>query len=67
MLRQSGRILAMTADRREISDAELTSAVELLHRIIPTDEIEAFSLRHSPATVYTTLATLWMLTLQRGC
>ena len=65
MLRQSGRILAMTADRREISDAELTSAVELLHRIIPTDEIEAFSLRHSPATVYTTLATLWMLTLQR--
>ena len=57
----------MTTDRRDISDAEFTSAVELLHRIIPADEIEAFSLRHSPATVYTTLATLWMLTLQRGC
>ena len=55
----------MTADRRDISDAEFTSAVELLHRIIPADEIETFSLRHSPATVYTSLATLWMLTLQR--
>ncbi|MDA0590096.1 MAG: hypothetical protein O2820_10875 [Planctomycetota bacterium] len=55
----------MTADRREISDAEFTSAVELLHRIIHADEVEAFSLRHRPATVYTTLATLWMLTLQR--
>jgi hypothetical protein len=45
MLRQSDRILAMTAERRDISDAEFTSAVELLHRIIPADEIETFSLR----------------------
>ena len=65
MPRQSDRILRMAVNQRNISDAEFTSAVELLNRIIPRDEIEAFSLRHSPATVYTTLATLWMLTLQR--
>lgn len=65
MLCQSDRTFPMTARRKIISDAEFTSAVELLQRIIPTDEIEAFSLRHSPPTVYTTLATLWMLTLQR--
>jgi hypothetical protein len=50
---------------REISDDEFTSAFELLFTLIPADEMKAFSLRHSPATVYTTLATLWMLTLQR--
>jgi hypothetical protein len=65
MPRQSDRISPVTVVQRNISDAEFTSAVELLHRIIPADEIGAFSLRHSPATVYTTLATLWMLTLQR--
>lgn len=62
---QSDRISLMTDVERSISDTEFTSAVELLHRIIPSDEVGAFSLRHSPATVYTTLATLWMLTLQR--
>lgn len=55
----------MTPAPRIVSDAEFTSAVELLHQIISTDEIDSFSLRHSPATVYTTLATLWMLILQR--
>lgn len=64
MHRQFVRISPMAATQ-SISDAEFTSAVELLHQIIPSDDIEAFSLRHSPATVYTTLATLWMLTLQR--
>ena len=39
--------------------------MELLHQLIPEDQLKAYSLRHSPATVYTTLATLWMLTLQR--
>jgi Transposase DDE domain len=48
-----------------LSDAEFTSAVELLHRIIPKDDFPAYSLKLSPATVYTTLVTLWMLTLQR--
>ena len=55
----------MATASREISDREFTSAVELLHQLIPQDDLKAFSLRHSPATVYTTLATLWMLTLQR--
>lgn len=55
----------MTIVPENVSQEEFTSAIELLHRIIPTDNIGAFSLRHSPATVYTTLATLWMLTLQR--
>jgi hypothetical protein len=48
-----------------VSEAELTSAVELLQRLIPKDELSAYSLDVSPATVYTTLVTLWMLTLQR--
>lgn len=48
-----------------LTDDEFTSAVELLHRIIPEDDFPAYSLEVSPATVYTTLVTLWMLTLQR--
>jgi Transposase DDE domain len=60
----------MTISTSDKSLLELSSALELLHRLIPKDQIEAFSFRHSPATVYTTLATVWMLTLQRldaGC
>jgi hypothetical protein len=48
-----------------LTDAELTSAVELLRKLIPEDDFLAFSLEISPATVYTTLVTLWMVTLQR--
>ena len=48
-----------------LTDDEFTSAVELLRRIIPEDDFPAYSLEVSPATVYTTLVTLWMLTLQR--
>ncbi|WP_406698066.1 hypothetical protein V5E97_04345 [Singulisphaera sp. Ch08] len=48
-----------------LTESELTSAVELLHRLIPKDDFPAYSLDVSPATVYTTLVTLWMLTLQR--
>ena len=50
---------------RVIADHELNSAIALLHDLIPQDQLQVYSLRHSPATVYTTLATLWMLTLQR--
>src|SRR5690606_34592803 len=42
-----------------------TSAVELLRKPIPEDDFPVYSLELSPATVYTTLVTLWMLTLQR--
>jgi len=47
------------------TEAELTSAVELLHELIPENELAVYSLEFSPATVYTNLVTLWMLTLQR--
>ena len=56
---------SMTSIDTKLSDQEFSSAVELLRQIIPQDQIHAYSLSHSPATVYTTLATLWMLTLQR--
>lgn len=48
-----------------LTDVELSSAVELLRKLIPEDDFPAYSLELSPATVYTTLLTLWMLTLQR--
>jgi hypothetical protein len=48
-----------------LMDFEFTSAVELLRRVIPEEDFPAYSLDVSPATVYTTLVTLWMLTLQR--
>ena len=47
------------------SEDEFRSAIELLRDLIPEDQFEIFSLQHTPATVYTTLVTLWMLTLQR--
>jgi hypothetical protein len=50
---------------KPLTDEEFTSAVELLRRLIPEDEVPVYSLAASPATVYTTLVTLWMLTLQR--
>ncbi len=55
----------MANNSRKIPNDELISAIELLHQLIPEEDIKAYSLRHSPATVYTTLTTLWMLTLQR--
>ena len=61
----SDRILFVANHSRSIPDEELISAIQLLHQLIPEDELKAYSLRHSPATVYTTLTTLWMLTLQR--
>lgn len=55
----------MAACEGPLDEKELTSAVELLRQLIPEDDFPAFSLDVSPATVYTTLVTLWMLTLQR--
>lgn len=48
-----------------LTDDEFTSAVELLRDLIPADEFSTAALAESPATVYTSLVTLWMLTLQR--
>jgi len=55
----------MATFQAPLTDDEFTSAVELLRRIIPEHDFAAYSLEVSPATVYTTLVTLWMLTLQR--
>lgn len=48
-----------------VTEAELTSAIELLRELIPEKELAVYSLEFSPATVYTNLVALWMLTLQR--
>lgn len=48
-----------------VSREELCSAIEWLRQLIPVDELSAFDLGVSPATVYTNLVTLWLLTLQR--
>ena len=53
------------AAQSPLTDTEFTSAVELLRRLIPEEDFPAYALDVSPATVYTTLVTLWMLTLQR--
>lgn len=48
-----------------LTEEELASAAELLRGLIPVDELPTADLDRSPATVYTTLVTIWMLTLQR--
>ena len=51
-----------TAEEQEL---DLRSAFDLIKELLPPDQIAAYSLRHSPATVYNTLTTLMILTLQR--
>lgn len=53
------------AAQSPLTEKERTCAVELLRGIIPEEDIPAYALNDSPSTVYTTLVTLWMLTLQR--
>jgi len=55
----------MDALESPLTDDEFTSAIELLQQLIPEEDFRAYSLDVSAATVYTTLVTLWMLTLQR--
>lgn len=55
----------MSNQPKDLKNDEFTSAVEMLHSLISKSNMNVYSLKHSPATVYTTLATLWMLTLQR--
>jgi hypothetical protein len=55
----------MAPNETPLTDDEFTSAVILLRELIPEEEIAAYSLQDSPTTVYTTLVTLWLLTLQR--
>lgn len=50
-------------DKRQ--DVDLRSAFDLIKELLPPDQIAAYSLRLSPATVYNTLTTLLILTFQR--
>ena len=54
----------MSTEENQLSEAELTSAVELLQQLLPDDEFDRLQ-PYGPATIYTTTVTLWMLILQR--
>ena len=57
----------MAMDAATLREDELHSAIDLLRGMIPEDELKQLQ-PCGPNTVYTTLVTLWMLTLQRlGC
>jgi hypothetical protein len=47
-----------------LSTQELRAAMDLLRQLVPDEDISRWQ-RAAPNTVYTTLVTLWMLTLQR--
>lgn len=47
-----------------LSEREFASAVELLRELLPDEELNRLQ-PCGPATVYTTMVTLWMMTLQR--
>lgn len=50
---------------KDEQELDLRSAFDLIKELLPPDQIAAYSLRLSPATVYNTLTTLMILTLQR--
>jgi len=54
----------MLTEESQRSEDEFTSAVEMLQRLLPGEELNQLQ-PSSPATVYTTMVTLWMLILQR--
>ncbi len=54
----------MPTKENQLSEKEFASAVEMLQQILPKDEPDWIQ-PPGPATVYTTMVTLWMLILQR--
>lgn len=52
------------SDENPLSEPEFAAAVELLRRLLPEEELNRLQ-PCGPATVYTTMLTLWMMTLQR--
>lgn len=57
----------MVKDDASLREDELHSAIDLLRELVPEEAVNRLQ-PSSPNTVYTTLVTLWMLTLQRlGC
>jgi hypothetical protein len=58
------RSVRMPAKTSSLDEKELTSAVEMLQQLLPGEELNQLQ-PSGPAAVYTTMVTLWMLTLQR--
>jgi len=57
----------MAKDATALGEEEFRSAIEVLRELLPEEALDRRQ-PSSPNTVYTTLVTLWMLTLQRlGC
>lgn len=52
------------SDQDVLSTEEFTSAVETLRHLIPDDELDQFQ-PSGPATIYSTMVTIWMMILQR--
>lgn len=52
------------SEQKVLNTEEFTSAVEMLRQLLPDEELNRRQ-PSGPATVYTTLVTLWMMTLQR--
>ena len=55
----------MEANEKPLPEEELHSVFELLRELTPELELSEAAAPLGRATVYTTLITLWMLTLQR--
>ena len=52
------------SDQNPLSEQEFASAVEMLRELVPDEELNRIQ-PSGPATIYTTMVTLWMMTLQR--
>ena len=52
------------SEQGPLSEQEFTTAVEMLRRLLPDEELNQLQ-PTGPATVYTTLVTLWMMVTQR--
>ena len=52
------------SNENSLSEQGFASAVEMLRKVLPDDELNRLQ-PCSPAAIYTTLITLWMMTLQR--
>jgi len=52
------------SDQEVLAAEEFTSAVEMLRQLLPDEELDRIQ-PTGAAAVYTTIVTLWMMTLQR--
>ncbi len=57
--------MRMEVNEKLLTEEELHSAFDLLRKLTPEHELSQFAPLGRAAACYTTLVTLWMLTLQR--